>query len=457
MNRKKWLLVAAVLIVLAAASAYITKGLWLHFMPPKLGGAGTAADKDKCKEVYTCPMHPQIIREKPGDCPICGMTLVKKKLPQDIAPGMSNMSGMEGMPGMGPGKQETVAASELKRISLDPRERTLANVATTKVIQGNISQDVDTVGRIALDETSIRRITARYGGRIERAAIGFPGQYAQKGQEIAAVYSPELISAQKEYLIAKGSQERLKNSGFPEISSGTEGVLDAARTRLRLWDMTEAQIKGLDETGKVKNSVSIYSPVSGTVTDIKVRQGDYVSEGAEMYTVADLSRVWMQAEVYEYEFSKISTGSNVEVTADAYPGKTFHGRVSFIDPSVNPESRTVRVRVELPNPGGKLKPEMFVNARIYSKPVRGVIVPASSVLYTGRHNISWVESEPGVFEMREVQLGLRSGDSYQVLSGLRPGEMVVTQGGFLIDSEAQLRESAGGGMAGMPGMSDNDK
>jgi membrane fusion protein, copper/silver efflux system len=186
--------------------------------------------------------------------------------------------------------------------------------------------------------------------------------------------------------------------------------------------------------------------------DIKMRQGDYVMEGSEVYTVADLSRVWMLADVYEYEFSKVGMDSSVEVTADAYPGKVFRGRVSFIEPTVEPQSRTVRVRVELSNPGGILKPEMFVNARIFSKPVKGLVVPASAVLYTGNRNIAWVEVEPNTFEPRNLTLGLRSGDDYLVLSGLKEGESVVSQGGFLIDSEAQLRASASGSMPGMPGM-----
>jgi Cu(I)/Ag(I) efflux system membrane fusion protein len=186
--------------------------------------------------------------------------------------------------------------------------------------------------------------------------------------------------------------------------------------------------------------------------DIKMRQGDYVMEGSEVYTVADLSRVWMLADVYEYEFSKVSLGSEVEVTADAFPGRVFRGRVAFIDPSVNPESRTVKVRVDLPNPSGVLKPEMFVNARIFSRALKGLTIPASAVLYTGNRNVAWVEVEPNVFEPRDLKLGLRSGDEYIVLSGLKDGEMVVSQGGFLIDSEAQLRASASGAMPGMPGM-----
>jgi membrane fusion protein, copper/silver efflux system len=446
------ILVAAVF----AAGAYLSRGLWLHYTPWGKGGRATLAKSAKnaqCKTVYTCPMHKQIIRDSPGDCPICGMTLVKKEIGGGAAP-ETGKPGEKGVGNMSSAQKMTTGERALKTVTLDPRERMLANVATAEVREQSISQEVDTVGKITVDEKNIRKVSSWYAGRIERLTVNFMGQYVRKGQEIFTIYSPDMVTAQKEYLIARASAARLKSSDFPEIASGSEGVLDAARTRMKLWGLTDAQIHRLDKTGQVSNTVSVYSPVSGTVTDIKAREGDYVTEGSEVFTVSDLSRVWMEAEVYEYEFSKVSLGSRVEVTADAYPGRVFRGRVSFIDPTVNPDTRTVRVRVDMPNGNGMLKPEMFVTARIMSKPVRGVVVPASAVLYTGMGNVAWVEESPDVFTMRSVTTGLRSGDDFQILAGLKPGERVVTQGGFLIDSEAQLEQSAGGGggMANMPGM-----
>jgi Cu(I)/Ag(I) efflux system membrane fusion protein len=455
---KNKIIVLILFAAVLAAGAYLSRSLWLHYTPWGKGGQATHADGQNNanrKTVYTCPMHHQIIRNSPGDCPICGMTLVKKEVggaaaPEAGKPGEKGMGNMSSTPGMTPQEQA------LKTVTLDPRERMLANVATTEAREEPISQEVDTVGKIAVDEKNIRKVSSWYAGRIERLAVNFTGQYVRKGQEIFTIYSPDMVTAQKEYLIAKASAARLKSSGFPDIASGSEGVLDAARTRMKLWGLTGAQIRRLDKTGQVNNTVAVYSPVSGTVTDIKAREGDYVTEGGEVFTVADLSRVWMEAEVYEYEFSKVSLGSRVEVTAEAYPGRVFRGTVSFIDPSVNPESRTVRVRVDMPNGNGMLKPEMFVTAKLLSKPVRGLVVPATAVLYTGKGNVAWVEERPNVFTMRSVTTGLRSGDDYQILAGLKPGDHVVTQGGFLIDSEAQLEQSAGGGggggMANMPGM-----
>jgi len=459
MSVKTKTVVVSVITVLAvlAGAAYISRPYWTHW----LNGTAPVAEEAggfkvvekggvKYKECYVCPMHKQVIKPAPGDCPICGMTLVKKEVPLEgarPAPGMEEITGIKAKAG----------TEGLRRISLDPRQRMLANVATTMVMPKEISQDVYTVGRIAYNEQTIQRVTAWFPGRVEKLYINFTGEYVKKGQRIMAIYSPELVSTEKEYLIAKRSAARLGQSEFPEVTSGADGMLDAARTRLKLWGLTDAQIGELDKTGEVRNSVDIYSPVSGTVTEVMARPGNYLAEGAELYKVVDLGSVWMKAEVYEYEFSKVSMGSKVEVTADAYPGKTFTGRVSFIDPSVNPESRTVGVRADFRNPGGMLKPEMFVNARVFSKPIRALTVPASAVLYTGTRDVAWVEVEPGVFEYREVKLGIRSGDDFQVLLGLREHDMVVTQGAFLLDSEAQLREGSGGGMAGMPGMETEKK
>ncbi len=446
---KTKIIVLIVILVVLAAGAYLGRGLWAGRPAagrPATGSpaSGGAAANKKCETIYTCAMHPQIIRHHPGNCPICGMPLIKKVIPAAgrseagrSAAVIANVSGMQGM-------------GNISSVALDPRERMLANVATSPVRKETMSQEMDTVGTIAVDEQGIRKISARYAGRIEKLDVNVTGQYVRKGQELFTIYSPEMVATENEYLIAKASEKRLSSSDFKEVASGTEGVLKAARTRMKLWGMTGAQIARLDRTGRVSDTVSVFSPVSGTVTNISARQGDYVSEGTEVFTVSDLSRVWMEADIYEYQLSKARIGSRVEVTTDAWPGKIFYGRVSFMDPSVNPQTRTIRVRADL-NSRGLLKPDMFVTAKVFSPPVRGVFVPSSAVLYTGNGNVAWVEERPGVFTMRSITVGIQSGDDFQILAGLKPGEQVVTQGGFLIDSEAQLRASAQG-MANMPGM-----
>ncbi len=443
-----------ILLAVLAGAAYFTRPYWTHAVPSmnKEAGGFMVFEKSgvKYKQCYVCPMHKQIVKSEPGDCPICGMTLMKTEVPlteSKPAPKMEEMSGMKAAPAK-PG--ETSAQTEgLRRISIDPRQRMLANVATTMVMYNELSQDVYTVGKVAFNEQTMQRVTAWFPGRVEKLYVNFTGETVKKGQRIMSVYSPELISTEKEYIIARDSAARLGPSEFPEIATGANGMLDAAKTRLRLWGLTAAQISELDRTGNIKDTVDIYSPVTGTVTDVMARPGNYLAEGTELYKVVDLGSVWVMADVYEYEFSKVNLGSRVDVTAEAYPGKTFVGKVSFIDPSVNPDSRTVKVRAELRNPGGMLKPEMFVNARIFSRSVHALTVPSSAVLYTGTRNVAWVEVEPGVFEYRDLTLGIRSGGDYQVISGLKEHDMVVTQGGFLLDSEAQFRASAGGGTAGM--------
>lgn len=447
-GRKAFVVLAVVLaLALAAVAGYMTRDKWLHYVTGggKVGGF-TVVTRDgvRYKECYVCPMHPQIVKPAPGDCPICGMALVKKELPLDdakpAAPGQAG--GMEGMAGM-----ETTAG--LERITLDPRQRMLANVGTTEAVVKDLSRDVHAVGRVAVDEDTIRVATAWFPGRVERSYVGYAGQQVKKGARIMSIYSPELVSAQKEYLVAKNAAARISGSGFPEIASGSRDIAESARARLMQWGLTKPQVDRLDETGEVTRVLDIYSPVSGTVSMITAREGGYVGEGSELFRVADLGTVWVNAELYEFEFSKAGVGAHADVTADAFPGEVFHGKVSFIDPVVDSESRTVKARVVLPNKGGRLRPEMFVNVDIHSMPRRAVTIPASAVLYTGRRDVVWVEVEPGVFEPRDVSLGIRSADEFEVLSGIKAGEVVVSQGGFIIDSEAELRKSSGQSMPGM--------
>jgi len=458
MTNKQSELIAGLVLVFAvvAAAGYMTRNEWMGRIVPQKAAPGASkgltAGGQKVKVIYTCPMHTQIVKPSPADCPICGMTLVKKEIPAEGGQA-EDKGGMEGMPGMEApsapqGGQASSAAPEATRVSLGPTERLKARVRTVAVVRKQVSQDVFTVGKVDYDEKGVRKISSRFAGRIEKLHVNFTGQKVKKGEKIYSIYSPDIVSTEKEYLLAKATAVRLTKSDFPEIAHSADGVLDAARSRLKLWGLTDAQVDELDKTGEVKTALDVYAPMSGTVTEIAAREGDYVMEGGEVYKLADLGRVWALADVYETELSKVSMGSVVEVTAEAYPGKTFHGRVSFINPMVDPETRTTKVRAEFPNPGGALKPEMFVNVKIYSKPLNALVIPASAVIYTGRHDVAWVEVGQGEFERRELKLGMRSGDFYQALSGVSEGEKVVADGGFLLDSEAELRKSAGG-MAGM--------
>ncbi|MHB8174008.1 MAG: efflux RND transporter periplasmic adaptor subunit, partial [Nitrospirota bacterium] len=252
---KKKIIISIAVLVALGAGGYLSRNLWLRYTPwgakaglPAGPASGRQAANNNSQTIYTCAMHTQIIRHHPGNCPICGMPLVKKVIPavgQVGRPASADTPPPAAGQGMG----------NITSVSLDPRERMLANVATSEAREETISQEIDTVGTIAVNEQKIRKISSRYAGRIERQDVNVTGQYVRKGQELFTIYSPEIVATQKEYLIAKASAARLKTSGFPEIASGTEGVLQAARTRMKLWGLTGAQIKRLDKTGHVSNSV----------------------------------------------------------------------------------------------------------------------------------------------------------------------------------------------------------
>jgi Cu(I)/Ag(I) efflux system membrane fusion protein len=264
------------------------------------------------------------------------------------------------------------------------------------------------------------------------------------------------VSAQQEYLLALKSRESLKNSPIQSISQGGEGLVASARQRLKLMGVKDEQIEGLSKAGQPNIRLPIYTPLSGVVIEKIALEGQYVNVGDPLFSIADLSTVWVEVEVYENEFPNIKIGQMVDILSQSYPGKTFRGRVAFIYPFLDPKTRTVKARVEIPNPGLKLKPDMFVNATIKVPLGSSIVVPVSAVMDTGQRQVVWVEMKPGMFEPRDVKVGARSGDNVQILSGLNAGDKVASSGGYLIDSEAQLK-GGGGGHEGMPGMKMEEK
>ncbi len=387
------------------------------------------------KYIYTCPMHPSVIRDRPGACPVCGMNLVKKQLGEAIK--------QEKMSEIGS------AGEEMEKVTLSPTQKLLANVATEPVTRRSLSQEIYTVGKIDYNETNLAHVAARIGGRVDKLYVDFTGKEVKKGEPLLEIYSPDLVSAQREYLLALNAYEKLKSGSLDEPTQNSQSLLEASKEKLLLWGITEDQITELKTTKKVKTHMVIYSLTSGTVIEKFVREGMYVMEGENLYDIADLKNVWMFADVYESEISGAKIGQEVEVKTQAYPDEVFTGRISFIEPVLNPITRTAKIRADFPNPQHKLKPEMYVEVKIKSGQNQNCLtIPASAVINTGHRVVAWVEKEPNVFVPRDVKLGERLEDYYVVLNGLTEGEKVVSQGGFLIDSEAQLRE----GMAGMAGM-----
>lgn len=400
----------------------------LHPHPEEGQGAGEAATGK-----YTCPMHPFIVNDRPGACPICGMTLV----PQE------SMASSAAAPADG--------GEAVGRVSVNPTQRVMANVATGKVAMREFSLDTDAVGKVAWDERKVARVSARFGGRVEKLHVDFTGTRVVRGQPLLDIYSPELVATQREYLLAREGFDRMKESPYGDAREMSSGLLAAARRRMALWNVTDAQIGELERTGEPRTAFTVFSPAAGIVTERLVTSGQYVMEGTPLYAIADLEHVWVQAEIYETEIHKVFVGTQASITTDAYPGREFRGRVDFVDPFLNPETRTVRVRVDLPNPGERLKPEMFVNVSFRGRRGKALSVPAGAVLVTGRMAMAWVETAPNAFEPREVRTGNKSDGYYEILSGLSEGETVVTSGGFLLDSENQLKGGAAGSHAGHGG------
>lgn len=420
-------------IPLTIATLAIVVGSWLYKSGQlqKLAGwhkgDGTAKQQTDAKVLYTCPMHPFIIKDKPGSCPICGMTLVKK---------------------VQAAQASTKEMKTLEQVSLSPTQMVMANVATTEAQPMPLDKEISAVGIVQYDQTRQAKVTAWVSGRLDRLYADKVGDYVSTRRPVAEIYSPDLVATEQEYLLALKSRDQLKSSPISSISQGGEGLVASARQRLKLWGVKDNQIAALEKAGRPNIRLPIYTPLSGIIIDKLVLVGQYVKEGDPLFNIADLSTVWTELEVYENDFPLIKVGQRVEIASQSYPGKTFRGRVSYVYPFLDPKTRTVKVRVEIPNPGLRLKPDMFVNAAVKVPLGTVMAVPVTAVLDTGSRQVVWVEVKTGVFEPRDVKVGARVGDYEQILSGLQGGEKVASTGGYLIDSEAQLK----GGGGSMPGM-----
>lgn len=338
-------------------------------------------------------------------------------------------------------EDESPASSDLE-ISLDKVQK--LGVRTEPVALREQIRTVRAVGQFQLDERHLATVTTKFDGYIERLYVNTTGQPVRRGQPLMEVYSPELVSAQEEYLIAWKGRQALSN-GTEESQIGVGQLADSALKRLRNWDVSDAQLQRLQHEGKATRTLTLYAPVGGVVLEKTALQGMRFMPGEPLYKIADLSAIWLMADVFEQDLSLVHIGQAASMTVDAYPGKVLKGKVTYIYPTVNPETRTARVRVELNNPGGMLKPDMFANVELMSGhgKVQGLAVPDSAVIDSGTRQVVLVQRGEGLFEPREVRLGMRSDGYSEVLQGLSEGENVVVRANFLIDAESNLKAALG--------------
>ncbi|MGE5172789.1 MAG: efflux RND transporter periplasmic adaptor subunit, partial [Betaproteobacteria bacterium] len=324
-------------------------------------------------------------------------------------------------------------------ITLSPDKVQLIGVRTALAEYRSLGKQIRTVGKIEPDETRLAYVNTKVAGWIKKLYVDYTGKEVVKGQPLLSIYSPDLVTAQEEYLIALRAAGSGPAGGGSEIEASRKELIESAKRRLQLWDITDQQIAELEKTGKPKTEMIIEAPLSGIVLEKMVLEGGYITPGMNLYKIADLSNVWIIADIYEYEVPLVKVGQAARVTLPYQSGEAYRAKVNYIYPTLDPVSRTVKVRVAMKNPGLALKPEMFANVEIMVSSGARLVIPREAVLESGLRQIVYVEKKPGVYEQRQVTLGLRGDDYVEVLKGIKKGERVVTSGNFLIDSESQLR------------------
>ena len=358
-----------------------------------------------------------------------------------------SMRDMEPMPGMSSASSEAVVVPAVAR--------QLIGVRSAPVARATLNEEIRTVGTVGYDERSFTQITLKTSGWVRKVFIDSIGRPVRKGEPLFTVYSPDLLATQDEYLLALKMREQLAESPLDDVKTNAEALVASARERLRLWDVTDSQIAALERRGKADPMLTIYASSSGIVMKRDALPGKYVEPGTTLYEIADLSMVWIHADIYESEVAAVKVDQPAMVTFAAYPGETFSGKVAYVYPTLNTEARTVRVRLELPNPALKLKPGMYGNVTLQTDTVRTLVVPKEAVLNTGLRQLVFVDRGQGQYEPAAVELGRRSQDVVEVMEGLKEGDRIVTSANFLLDAESKLASASSmQGMMGRIGMGD---
>lgn len=411
------------------------------------------------KQLYSCGMHPEIIRDEPGNCPICGMKLTpiksastnptklkgERKIKYWRAP--MDPTYISDKPGKSPMGMDLIPVYEDEinegAITIDPVTVQNMGLRTGLVATGELTRTIRTVGHVDYDEKKLCIINTKITGWIEKLYVNTTGEVVQKGQPLLEIYSPELVSTQEEYLSALRNYQALKDSPYEEARQGASELLNSTRKRLEYWDIDESQIENLERNGEIKKTLPFYSPTTGVVLHKNAIEGAYVKAGSDLFRIADLSSVWVLAHIYEYELPYIRLGQKAQMTLSYLPGESFEGKVTYIYPYLDQKTRDVKVRLEFPSPEYRLKPDMYANVVIESKlPGERVLIPEEAVIRSGKREIVFVDMGEGKYTPREITTGVTSeGNVVEVKKGLLPGEMIVISGQFMLDSESKTQEA----------------
>jgi len=339
----------------------------------------------------------------------------------------------------------------LTPVQLSPQKLQSIGVRTNEVKYKIVTDEIRATGNVAVDETRLAYVQTRFSGYIQKVFADATYQYVKKGQPLFTIYSPDLVATEREYLVAKQNQQQVAQSTVSGVAASAASLLDATAERLKQWGVSQEEISRLESSRQVQQGIEVYSPVSGFITERNALPNVAVQPEMRLYTIADISTVWVQAQVFQNDLGRIKVGDAATLTVDTFPGHTFSGRVNFIYPQLDTDTRTAKVRIVFSNPGLQLKPGMFVNVSLKVRMGRQLVIPANAVLQSGSRQIAFVDHGDGYLEPREVQLGARVGDDFLVLKGVKESEKIVTSANFLIDSESQLQAALGSFVPPPPG------